>query len=83
MWTVEQWKTVLFSDESRFCLINDGKQRVVRRRGEQHNASCVSMQVKFPAGVMVYGSMCASGVGSLCFIKGNMNSVRYVETLAD
>uniref|UniRef100_T1IM15 Transposase Tc1-like domain-containing protein n=1 Tax=Strigamia maritima TaxID=126957 RepID=T1IM15_STRMM len=70
-WTTEQWKKVIFSDESRFCLFNDGYQKVVRRKGEQFHPACVSSQVKFPPSVMVYGSMCTYGVGSLCFIHGN------------
>uniref|UniRef100_T1IUA6 Tc1-like transposase DDE domain-containing protein n=1 Tax=Strigamia maritima TaxID=126957 RepID=T1IUA6_STRMM len=82
-WTTEQWKKVIFSNESRFCLFNDGCQKVVRHKGEQFHPACVSSQVKFPPSVMVYGSMCTYGVGSLCFIHRNVNSQYYCEIMAD
>ena len=36
-WNRQQWRTVTFSDESRFCLRHtDGRLRVWRRNGERH-----------------------------------------------
>ena len=36
-WNRQQWRTVTFSDESRFCLrYIDGRLRVWRRNGERH-----------------------------------------------
>ena len=35
-WTLRQWRDVVFTDDSRFCLqINNGRVRVYRRRGER------------------------------------------------
>ncbi|CAH1366466.1 unnamed protein product, partial [Tenebrio molitor] len=34
----QQWNSVVFTDESRFCLgMNDGRARVRRRRGERRD----------------------------------------------
>ncbi|CAI9737725.1 domain-containing [Octopus vulgaris] len=33
-WTVQQWRTVMFTDESRFSLVSDKPVHVRRRRGE-------------------------------------------------
>ncbi|KAG1474684.1 hypothetical protein G6F56_000210 [Rhizopus delemar] len=36
-WTVDQWKSVVWSDESRYTVIdNDGSLRVVHKEGERY-----------------------------------------------
>ena len=41
-WTRDQWRRVIWSDESRFCLQRvDGRIRVWRRRGERHSQNCI------------------------------------------
>ncbi len=48
-WTVAQWFKVLFSDESKFCILfgNQGP-RVWRTSGEAQNPRCLKSSVKFP-----------------------------------
>ncbi len=48
-WTVAQWSKVLFSDESKFCILfgNQGP-RVWRKGGAAHSPSCLKSSVKFP-----------------------------------
>jgi hypothetical protein len=40
-WTRQDWKKVIFTDESRFCLTRgDGRIRVQRRRTERYTEAC-------------------------------------------
>ena len=41
-WRNRQWRNVIFSDESRYCISTaDGRARVWRRQGERYNDNCV------------------------------------------
>jgi hypothetical protein len=41
-WRHQQWRNIIFSDESRYCISTaDGRKRVWRRRGEQFSDYCV------------------------------------------
>jgi len=41
-WRNQQWRNVVFSDESRYCIsTEDGRTRVWRRRGERFNDDCM------------------------------------------
>ncbi|KAK7099853.1 hypothetical protein V1264_022900 [Littorina saxatilis] len=41
-WNWRQWRNILFTDESRFCISHvDGRVRVWRRRGERYTGDCV------------------------------------------
>ena len=41
-WTLRQWRDVVFTDDSRFCLqINNGRAKVHRRRGERFATNLV------------------------------------------
>ncbi len=74
-WTVAQWSKVLFSDESKFCILfgNQGP-RVWRKGGEAHSPSCLKSSVKFPQSVMNCDAMSSAGVGPLCFLKTNVTA---------
>ena len=60
-WTSEDWKKVIFSDESRFQLFySNGRTYVRRRKGEEFNENCVVSTVKHGGGsVMVWGCFSA------------------------
>ncbi|CAI9734166.1 transposable element Tcb1 transposase [Octopus vulgaris] len=45
-WTVQQWQTVMFTDESRFSLVSDKPVHVQRRRGERFNKDCIAPTMK-------------------------------------
>ncbi len=57
-WTVAQWSKVVFSDESKFCILfgNQGP-RVWRKGGEAHSPSCLKSSVKFPQSVIIWDVM--------------------------
>jgi hypothetical protein len=68
---------IVFSDESRFCLGRD--RRWVRYRRGQWNQTALKLMIKFPKGVMVWGSIgpgyklpliqCSAGVGSEQYLR--------------
>ena len=55
-WTIEDWKTVVWSDESRFLLQHsDGRVRILRKQHEGMDPSClVSMVQTGSGGVVVW-----------------------------
>lgn len=76
-WTVEDWKRVIWSDETKICRFgSDG-----RKWGWENVASVgidprtVQGTIKHGGGnIMVWGCMLASGVGYMCRIDGGMTS---------
>lgn len=81
-WTVEEWKNVLFSDESRIALKGpDGRQRVYRRRNERFAPCTITQTVGYQGGsIMVWGAISYEGRTDLVvFNRGSVNAQRYVE----
>ena len=56
-WRVE-WRSVVFSDESRFCLYaSDGRTLVLRRLGERHIPECIRPRhTDLTSGFMMLGT---------------------------
>ena len=84
-WSNPEWKRVIFTDESRFCMNRpDGGERVWRRVHEKYHVSCIAPTVKFGGGgVMFWGCFSWQGVGPLVRVDGTMDSDVYVDTLAE
>jgi len=81
----EEWKKVVFSDESPFHLFhNDKRVRVWRGTGERYRTECLKPTMKFGGGsVMVWGCMSWSGVGPLVVVDGTLDQNRYISILSD
>ena len=62
-WTQNQWNTVLFSDESWFCLDHpDGHLRCYHRRGERYSDACLLERDRFGGpSVMIWGAISFHG----------------------
>ncbi|KAK3545569.1 hypothetical protein QTP70_008117 [Hemibagrus guttatus] len=74
-WTVAKWKTVLWSDESKFeVLFGKLGRHVIRTKEDKDNPSCYQRSVQKPASLMVWGCMSACGMGSLHIWKGTINA---------
>lgn len=80
-WDDEDWKKVIWSDESRFTLFqNDGRTRVWRLQKERYDIECIVPTVKHGGGgVMVWGCFTWDSLGPLIRIEGTINSHRYIE----
>lgn len=81
----QEWNTVVFSDESRFCLgMHDGRARVRRRRGERREVQFfMERHVHRTVGVMVWGAIAYGSRSPLLFIRGNMTAQRYVQEVVE
>ncbi len=81
-WPVAKWKTVLWSDESKFeVLFGKLGRHVIRTKEDKDNPSCYQRSVQKPASLMVWGCMSACGMGSLHIWKGTINAERYIQVL--
>ncbi|KAK3513301.1 hypothetical protein QTP70_009781 [Hemibagrus guttatus] len=81
-WTVAKWKTVLWSDESKFeVLFGKLGCHVIRTKEDKDNPSCYQRSVQKPASLMVWGCMSACGMGRLHIWKGTINAERYAQLL--
>lgn len=85
-WTVEDWKRVLWTDETKINRIgSDGKAYIWKEKGEPLSDRTTSPTVKHGGGgnLMVWGCMGWNGVGKLIEVQGNMDKVQYCEILED
>lgn len=82
-WTVEEWKRVLWSDESKFNLCNsDGNAYVRRPMNQRYNPRYTKGTIKYGGGnIMVWGAFSWYGIGPLHRINGIMDSLQYREIL--
>lgn len=80
---VEEWKHILWSDESKFVrLSNDGRKHILRKIGTRLDPENVEPKIQHGGiSVMFWGCMDYNGVGPLIPISGNMNADDYVELL--
>lgn len=78
-WTVEDWKKVLFSDETKINLFgNDGRRYVRRPKGTRNDSRYQTPTVKHGGGsIMLWGAFSWKGVGPIFKIEGTMNSAMY------
>jgi hypothetical protein len=81
--TVDDWRLVLWSDESKFQLFgSDGRKYCWVKANEQLNQRQIIPTMKFGGGaIMVWGCMNAEGVGQLKKIDVKMNADIYVDIL--
>jgi len=79
-----QWDTIVWSDESRFCLkVCDGRARVWRERGlNRFNEQFVAKTVAgFGGSVHVWGAIWTNGRSELQVLNHNVTAVTYIQTL--
>lgn len=78
-WSVSKWKSVLFSDESKFNMFgSDGNHRVWRPVKKRLNERYCQKTVKHGGGhVMVWGCFSGKGLGPIHRIEGIMDRFMY------
>lgn len=84
-WTVEDWKRVVWSDETKINRFgSDGREWVWKQKGEGLIEREVQGTVKHGGGnMMVWGCMGWNGVGHLAEVEGRMDANQYVSILED
>ncbi|GFX14827.1 transposable element Tc1 transposase [Trichonephila clavipes] len=84
-WSVEDWKRVAWSDESRFRLLNiNGRLRICRQAHEAMDPACQVGTVQGHGGsIMAWGVFLGHCLGSLLHVPTSHNAIRYVELLDD
>jgi hypothetical protein len=84
-WTVDDWKRVIFSDETKVNRLgSDGRKWVWRVPGTPLQDNHVSPTVKHGGGsMMVWGCFTAQGIGNLVRIEDTLNAHLYVDILKD
>jgi len=81
-WTVNQnWKKVIFSDETQVVIGNNQRVYVWRKSDELWRPECLGLRGASKVSVMFWGCICYTSVGTLVEIDGTMNSEKYIETL--
>jgi hypothetical protein len=83
-WTVEDWKRVLWSDETKINRIgSDGRSYVWKKKGEPLSDRTTTPTVKHGGGnnLMVWGCMGWNGVGVLTEVQGIMDAIQYCDIL--
>lgn len=76
-WTSNDWKRVLFADESKFELRYKKRRRVRRRRGQKLDPQFISPTVKTEKNIKVWGCFAFDGVGTLHRFEGILNAKKY------
>ena len=84
-WTVEDWKRVVWSDETKINRLgSDGREWVWKTPGGVMTEQHIKGTVKFGGGsLMMWGCMTALEVGYACRIDGRMDAELYTNILGD
>ena len=84
-WTVEDWKMVVWSDETKINRLgSDGRKSVWKKIGEGLSDRLVQGTQKFGGGsLMMWGCMLWDGVGYACKIDGRMDGDLYIKILEE
>ncbi len=70
-----KWKSVLWSDESKFDIfVGNHGCHVLRAKEEGDLPACYQSSVQKPASLMVWGCISAYSMGSLHVLEGTMNA---------
>ncbi|GFV85575.1 transposable element Tcb1 transposase [Trichonephila clavipes] len=77
----ECWRTVIFSDESKFCIFGIKCRKLVRKKPctELQKTDLVPTVKHGGGGVMVWGCVASNGVGKWKYIESIMNKYDYFD----
>ena len=82
-WTLEQWRRVIWSDESPFTLSYNRRTRVWRFNDEKFKPFALRGTLKHDQKINVWGCFAAHGVGEICRIEGIMVKEIYHDILLE
>ncbi|GFX76726.1 transposable element Tcb2 transposase [Trichonephila clavipes] len=79
---VDFWRSVCFSYESTFEILQNKAQFMRRRRrGEKFHSDCVVQTVKHPTKIKIWSVISGKGTGRLDVVKGMMRQDQYKDVL--
>ena len=83
-WTLGNWRPVLFTDESRYCL-DFRRARVWQRPGERLHADNIAEHDRYGGGsAMVRGGISWDGLIDLCVLhRGTLTAQQYRDDILD
>lgn len=83
-WTVEDWKRVIWSDETKINFIGPDGKRFAWVRQAGFSSKLVQPTVKYGGGsIMIWGCMSWEGVGGMLLVIGRMDANQYIEILQE
>ncbi|GBM71957.1 Transposable element Tc1 transposase [Araneus ventricosus] len=84
-WTMDEWKRVAWSDESRFLIHHvDGRVRVRRLPGEQLLPSCTAGHTQAGSGsIMLWGTFSWAALGPIVVVEQTMKAANYLNIIAE
>ena len=84
-WTLAQWQSVAWSDESRYRLHHaDGRVRIRRRPGKQLLDTCTAGRRQAGGGsIMLWGTFTWTSMGPVELVQGTMTAETYRTLVAD
>ncbi|GBO44027.1 Transposable element Tc1 transposase, partial [Araneus ventricosus] len=84
-WTLDEWKRVAWSDESRFLIHHvDGRVRVRRLPGEQLLPSCTAGHTQAGGGgIMIWGTFSWAALGPTVVVEQTMKAANYLNIIVD
>jgi transposase len=80
-WTIQDWKCVVWTDESTFTQFQDQTLRVWRLPSEEFNLLCISPTVKHSPSRMFWGCFSWYGLGPIVPLQDSVTGVHYAEIL--
>jgi transposase len=75
------WSTVVFTDEVRIGLRNDGRIRIWRRNGDRFQPGCTTASSSSRHSLMFWGFLTKDGVGLLLPCTNKMNAAEYIRIM--
>lgn len=84
-WSEDQWRKVIFSDESSFTLFpTTGRIYVWRKPKEAFDQDCLFPTVKHGGGsIMIWGAISWKSIGPIISLHGRINSQDYLGILSN
>ncbi|GBM65648.1 Transposable element Tc1 transposase [Araneus ventricosus] len=84
-WSVDEWKRVAWSDESRFLIHHvDGRVRVRRLPGKQLLPSCTAGHTQAGGGgIMLWGTFSWAALRPVVVVEQTMKAANYLNIIAD
>ena len=80
-WTKEDWRRVIFSDETYMFVQSQRSQQVRRSQNEKIRNAHIDQHVKHPQKKMFWGCFSFYGIGSLHPVEGMMRSQQCIEVV--